>query len=238
MENMLSSDDLRKNRRLLNQVEDLLIGPDRVFWKNSLYRFLRREEPVFLETESLDPFRKEKRSWQKFYKNTFGRDFDFTDVRIPERPGSAKDWWLIILAKGMTPQRIFDKCREKFNAWKWTSDNLDKIVQSKRTAKDGHYAIWVRARIEADEEFKNLSADDLEKQNHNGITLEERLVLELYYFWKTEKHLDIRNITLCSGSRDSDGYVPGVYWFDGILDVYWRRPGGARDRLRSREAVS
>lgn len=238
MENMLSKSDLRENRELRNRVDELLTGPDREFWKNSLNRFLRREEPVFLETESLDPFRKEKRSWQKFYKSVFGIDADFSNVVIPKRPGPVKNWWLIIVAKGMMPQRLLDKCRENFSCWCWTNKNLDEIVESERTAKDGHYAVWVRARVEADEEFKNISADDLKKKNHTGITLEERIVLELYYFWKTNKHLDIQNVTLCSGSRCSDGGVPSVDWGDGRLDVSWDDSAFANDLLRSREAVS
>ncbi|MBI4836914.1 MAG: hypothetical protein HY813_00715 [Candidatus Portnoybacteria bacterium] len=238
MENMLSRSTLQKNRRLLNEVEERLIGPDREFWESSLERFLRKEEPVFLAADALDSFRKEKRSWQKFYKKIFGQNFDFSTVCIPERPGSTKDWCLIILAEGMTPQRLFDKCREQFGVWKWTDDNFDKIVHSDRTAKGGHYAVWVRSRVEADEEFKNLSANDLKARNHQGVTLEERLVLELYYFWKTKKHLDFQNITLCTGSRYSDGSVPRVHWRDAELRVYWCPSGRAHAPLRSREAVS
>lgn len=174
--------------------------------------------------------------WQKFYKKVFGESLDFSGIYIPKRPG--KDWWLVIVAKGMTPQRLFGKCRDQFGGWKWTDKNLDEIVISDRTAKEGHYAIWVRARIEADEEFKNLSANQLKDQKHNGITLEERLVLELFHFWKTKKHLDIHNWTLCAGSRDSDGYVPRVFWGDDKLGVCRCDPGHASDFLRSREAVS
>ncbi|MCX6766620.1 MAG: hypothetical protein NT170_02460 [Candidatus Moranbacteria bacterium] len=122
---MLSKSDLRENRKLRNQVDEILIGPDRKFWKNALHRFLRKDEPVFTEMESLDPFRKEKRSWQKFYKKIFGLDLDFSDVRIPDRPSSTKDWWLIIVAKGMTPQQLYSKCKELFPCWCWTDENLD-----------------------------------------------------------------------------------------------------------------
>ncbi|MCX6766489.1 MAG: hypothetical protein NT170_01765 [Candidatus Moranbacteria bacterium] len=114
----------------------------------------------------------------------------------------------------------------------------DEIVESERTAENGHYAVWVRARVEADDEFKNLSANDLKKQGHKGITLEERLVLELFYFWKSGKHLDIQNVTLCAGSRYSDGNVPNVNWNDDKLNVNWYNTGNANDNLRSREEVS
>ena len=69
MENMLGKSDLRENRGLLNQVDELLIGPDRELWRSALYRFLRKEEPVFLGAESLDPFRKAKRSWMPLSKS-------------------------------------------------------------------------------------------------------------------------------------------------------------------------
>lgn len=174
--------------------------------------------------------------WQKFYEKVFGEDVDFSNVSIPKKPG--ENWWLIILAKGMTLEKLFQKCREKFGVWKWTEDNLDKIVISDRTSKDGHYAIWVRANIEADEEFKNLSANQLKKQSHKGITLEERLVLELFYFWKTKKHLDIQNWTLCSGSRCADGRVPNVHWDGDKMRVSRYDSDDVRDYLRARQAVS
>jgi hypothetical protein len=45
-----------------------------------------------------------------------------------------------------------------------------------------------------------------------GITLRERLLLELAYFDKTGKHLDINGVTFCSGSRGVAGSVPSVSW--------------------------
>ena len=196
----------------------------------------KRENPFEGDPE---PNRGFIKNWQKFYKKVFGEVFDFSDIRIPGCPGiPGKEWRLIIVAKGMTPEELFCKCREKFGAWKWTDRNLNEIVISDRTAKDGHYAIWVRARVEADEEFKNLSVNNLKAQNHKGITLEERLVLELFHFWKTRKHLDIQNITLCSGSRYSGGSVARVDWSVGGVGVDWFSPDCSDDDLRSREAVS
>ena len=241
MKNMLGKSTLQKLGGLLKDFGDKVSGPDGELWVNAFVpafgKFLR-ESPS--SAECPDPFRKEKRSWQKFYKSFFRIDADFSDVTVPKRPGPAKDWQLIIVAKGMTPQQLYNKCKELFPCWCWTNENLNEIVESERTTKDGHYAVWVRTRVEADEEFKNLSANDLKKQNHKGITLEERLALELHYFWKTRgKHLDIQNVTLCTGSRYSDGRVPRVDWHDDKLDVRWYDHGYADDaRLRSRVAVS
>ena len=90
---------------------------------------------------------------------------------------------------------------------------------------------------EADEDLKNKSANDLEQEGISGITLRERLLYELGYFNKTRQHLDIENITLCSGSRDADGHVPCVDWSSGKLYVGWHNPSYRHDFLRSRRAV-
>lgn len=50
--------------------------------------------------------------WTNFYKEVFDLDMDFSGVKIPEhRPGFDR---LLVVAKGMTPQRLFDKCKELF----------------------------------------------------------------------------------------------------------------------------
>jgi hypothetical protein len=183
-----------------------------------------------------NPHGREIAMWQNFYKKVFEETVDFSNVHIPEKPEGRR--WLIILAKGMTPEWLFLKCQEKFGMWKWTDRNLDEIITSDRTAKDGHYAIWVRANVEADPEFKNLSANKLKEINHQGITLEERLVLELFYFWRTKKHLDIQNWTLCAGSRCSDGGVPDVDWSGDGMGVDRDDPDDWGGCLRSRRVVS
>lgn len=90
---------------------------------------------------------------------------------------------------------------------------------------------------EADEDLKNKSANDLEKEGVEGITLRERLLYERRYFEKTGQHLDIKSITLCSGSRYAVGHVPCVYWDSDELSVHRYSPGDRYDFLRSRRAV-
>jgi len=100
------------------------------------------------------------------------------------------------------------------------------------------YAKRFRNRVEADEENKNLSADAIAKQKTKDITLLERLMLELWYHWKTGGgHLDLVNVTLCAGSRRSDGKVPGVCWNNSGLDVGYCAPDLANDRIRFRSVI-
>ena len=174
--------------------------------------------------------------WQQFYHDLFGLEIDLLGLSVPAKKKGFDR--LVIVAQGMTLQRLYDNCVKLCPCWKWTDDDLDKIVQSERTAKDGTYAVWFRDVVEADEELKNLSANDLKEKGIPGITLEERLLMELKYFKETGNHLDIKSWTLCSGSRDSGGGVPDVGWGSGGLRVDWCRPGNAFGSLRSRRAVS
>ena len=98
--------------------------------------------------------------WQAFYLG-FGIDCDLSGVRIPDDPGGFGR--VIITAQGITPQSAYDLCVKNFPCWKFTDRNLDEIVASERTAKDGAYAIRVRDRVEADEELKNRSYNDLKQ---------------------------------------------------------------------------
>ena len=175
--------------------------------------------------------------WQKFYREQFDLKVNFAGLKISQqRPGFTR---LIVVAQGVTIQQVYDKCKQLFGAWKYADNSLDQAVPTNdRDTKNGHYAIWVRDRVEADEELKNKSASDLKQAGTPGITLLERLLLELKYFKETGQHLDIGNWTLCSGSRDSVGYVPLVSWFDVKLRVDWYRVVFACDHVRAREVVS
>lgn len=149
-----------------------------------------------------------------------------------------EEYWTINIPKGLTIEQAYKDCQALFPCWRWTDDNLDQLYNSDRTSKKA-YSIKVKANIEADENLKNMSANDLKEKGIKGITLLERLVLEKDYFQKIGKHLDIDNVTLCSGSRGSDGDVPEVDWHDADgLVVHWYNPDNANDNLRSREVVS
>ena len=72
------------------------------------------------------------------------------------------------------------------------------------------YAIRVRDRVEADEE-NQISAETAWSKGVKGMTNLERMLLELWYHWETNDHLDKETLTICSGSRYSDGCVPDAH---------------------------
>jgi hypothetical protein len=226
--------------KILGMMEDLTHKLRKgVLTPDELAKFLKKENPFETKMAS-----KNKRPpnivspWISFYRDVFGIRTVFPGIKIPEkRDGFDR---LLIIAEGMTSQKLYDKCAELFPLWKWIDRDLDEIVTSNRTAKNGAYAVWVRDRVEADEELKNLSANQLKERGVSGITLEERLIYELKYFNETGKHLDINNVTLCAGSRCRDGIVPDVGFDSGArgVGVHWANPEGRIDHLRSRQTVS
>ena len=173
--------------------------------------------------------------WQTFFQKYFSMELDLSDLKTPlKQEGFDR---LIIVPKGMTPNRIYEACAKHFPCWKWTEDLNETVAHNDREPKET-YAIWVRNRKEADEENKNISAEQAKEQKIQGITLDERLMFELKYWDETGEHLDVENLTICSGSRFSAGHVPRVGWDDGELSVRWCRPQHARSPWRVRTVVS
>jgi len=194
---------------------------------------------AFLRGETTDKgIEQRKEEWAEFYQKYFGIELDFSNIRIPKRQSGFDR--LIIVARGLTLNQVYSVLAKHVPCWRYT-DDLDKAVTSNdRDPKDSTYAIWVRDRQEADEENKNLSANQLKEQDCQGITLLERLFYELKYWDETKKRLDVDNLTLCTGSRDGGGRVPGVDWRSDYRKVYvnWYSLDSANDYLRSRSVVS
>ena len=174
-------------------------------------------------------------AWQSFYHDYLGLDVDLSAVVIPpHQPGFDQ---VIVVPQGLTLNQVVAAMRNHFSVYPYVND-LDRDVPiNERDPKAGSYAIRVRNRVEADEELKNLSADQVKQLGLTTLTLLERLVYELKYYSETQSHLDISSVTRCDGSRRSGCSVPCVYWFDDELFVYWFSSGYSSGGIRARSAV-
>jgi len=176
-------------------------------------------------------------NWLQFYREVFNLELDPTDIRLPaERDGFG---WLVVVAKGLTRNAVFDRCYQRFDkkAWRFY-DDLDKAVTKNDREPTETYAIRVRDCVEADECHKGKSANDVIKAGIKGITTLEQMLLELWYHWKTNNHLDQKSLTIHSGSRYADGDVPFACWNDDKFYVSHVYPDNAYDNWRVREVVS
>lgn len=154
---------------------------------------------------------------------------------------SDSDLWPIPVLRGVTPNKVVSAIRKLgIEVWTYT-ENLDEIVHTnERDSKNGSYVISCKKTIEADPENANRSADDIAKTGEKTLTLTEVLLLWCGYFATIGDKLDKKSVTLCSGSRRSDGNVPAVSWDTGHRGLYvnWYCTGDWYDHLRARAAVS
>ena len=177
-----------------------------------------------------------RQEWQKFYQEVFGLTTDLSDVELKDDPGGFG--WAVFVAQGLTLNQAYAKCRDRFPCSSVYGDGLDKAVPQNDRTSVTSYTKRFRNRVEADEENKNLSANDLAKQKIQGNTLLERLLLGLWYHWRTGGgQLDLLNWALCCGSRYRDGGAPCVGWGEGQFQVCRCLPGGASVDVRARSAV-
>ena len=145
--------------------------------------------------------------------------------------------WTIPVLKGLSCKKVI-ACFKKLgaNAKKDIGNPDDEVKVNERDPKKGSYAVSFKRAIEADEENRNLSADDLKNRGGKGITLLERLLLELGYFASTGQHLDVESVTLCAGSLHKSGYTPRVCCRSGVLRIFvcWCGSRDQCDHLRPR----
>lgn len=198
--------------------------------KDSLQNFLRGEQQHLPDI-----------NWPLVYQK-LGMEVEYQKF-VATINWSNLNLWVTPVIKGVTCNKVVAAMRKdgvKF--WLYAEDldaTLAKNDRDPNRDRDGSYAIGFRRTVEADEENKNFSADMLAKRGHKGSTLLECLLLEAGYFWTTGQHLDVKNVTLSSGSRGLRGTVPGVDFFPdcGGVDVSGVCPGLRSVYLRSRSAV-
>jgi hypothetical protein len=208
--------------------------------------FSQRKNPFFGDDDIIA-------EWTTFYRDYLGLTVDLSSVKIPEYRNGFD--WINIIARELLeasngrPHGFVIEAMRKNNIPVETycndldsllSPNISIIKNDRRRNDrwpDASYAVRNRDRAEADEENKNISADELTKRAILGSTCLERLIHGYKYRVKIGKHLDVDNWTLCSGSHGSDGSVPGVDFSGDVVGVYWYGSSGADSRLRARSVA-
>ncbi len=236
MDPMLSKALREFNSGPLNQLLVNLGGTEAELWDTQLKHFLRKEQCWASPLPAVSQREAQTINFTRCY-HELGMDQEYADFLTAHPPQFVDGCWGIPVLKGVTPNKVVKVLRRLNVAMSLYFEDLDKSVTiNDRDPKDGSYWIQCTATIEADEENKNLSANMLAERGTKGLTLLERLLLELAYWLTTTKHLDIKNITLCSGSRYSDGSVPSVGWGSDYREVCvdWYSPDSRGGRIRAR----
>lgn len=174
--------------------------------------------------------------WHKFYQKYFSLDLNVSNIRIPDAPADG-DWRLIIVARGLTLNQVYKCMSEAFKCCEYVDDLDASILKNARDTKET-YVVWVRVGVEPDENYLGKSTNQADPDMKIGMTLLERMLLEIIYFDETGKHLDLIGWTLCTGSRDTDGYVPYVRYHATRVLIYRYHPNDLYAQRGLREAIS
>lgn len=206
--------------------------------KNSVQYWIGKEgrlSVVLNDTFGVEVVDEKIIDWTKFYQEVFGLNLDPAEIKLPaEREGFG---WIVLVAKGLARNQVFEVCAKRFKSWRYY-DDLDKAVTVNDRKSTEAYAVRVRDCVEADECHKGKSANTATKAGIKGITNLERMLLELWYHWKSQGHLDKETLTICSGSRYAGGGVPGARWGGDGFRVDYVDPDHQRGDWRVREVVS
>lgn len=186
----------------------------------------------------IDPFTSAREEWREFYKMQFGLETDFSEVVIPLTPTEGV-WRLIFIPTGLTLNATIAAMRKLFKVWVYVED-LDSNIPTNTRNTAAAYAIWVRQGVEPDVEYLGKSTREADMKGKIGVTLLEHLVHRVKHFVETKEHLDVKGATFCTGSRNTGGYVPHVYWgpAGGGVGVDARGVDGSNPLDGLREAVS
>lgn len=157
--------------------------------------------------------------WQFYQLMGLGTEYQKDVSKLDISPSSV--CWNIPVIKGVnfTTENL-----EKVGIFLWDPiENFNQTaIRNDRTFAMGSYVIGIRSDLEADDEYRNLSAQDLNFTLFTSIQLNECLILEGGYFLATNHPLDAQTATLCLGSSDSDGRVVGTNWTpEGQLYIHW-----------------
>lgn len=186
---------------------------------------------------AIEKIQKQKEVWNRIYSELFGITLDWSQIAIPEyKPGYDH---LIVVAKDLTIERVYDVCARQFPC-KCLIDDLDgTISRNDRNPNKGAYAVWVLNQTETDK-WTKLSDVELRKHGIGGIALLECILHELERWFTTKKHVDREHWLFCFGSHGPNRRIPDAYFDGKEFVVTWFYPGcgGGPFNLRSRVVIS
>jgi hypothetical protein len=196
------------NDPLWGVVESALVAPKQELPLRPIIEVLS-ETPKPCDRRSVD----DQIADQGRFYNTLGWTFVDSGLVIPLRR-SGFDRLLVMVNTSLTNNGMYDLNDASFRCWRYSKDLNEEVPDTKdeRHPSRGPYAIWVRDCIEADENNNKKSAKNIKEEGIRTITLLERMYLEALVYRETGQHLDTKNFTLCSGSRNPKGNVPCVRW--------------------------
>ncbi len=155
--------------------------------------------------------------WEKLYRE-IDLPIDLSHMHVPLRQDDAST--LVVVHPAFTIEKLLFICSRFFPVWRWTEECLDTITFSDRVVELDPYAIWIRESTSATPDAGRRVDEVLDGYRVGGSTLMERILYEFKRCHESQSPQDTSTITLCRGTRDVEGGIPGVSWIDGALCIH------------------
>lgn len=176
-----------------------------------LTRHLRcvKSEPIPVKCSDPDDIKQ----WQRFYKEVFALNLDFSQVQIPDNSQSSLKF-LQFMPQGLTYRQLHEKEKELYKTYYDSNPNWPDYInlnleERKTTAS---YAIWHSGAHEAEATYAGRSADWIAQNKIKTMTRMEKGIFGLYVYWKCRYKVDLPQETYCTGSRIYTESVPSAGW--------------------------
>ena len=201
---------------------------------------------------------KTREIWTNIYKNLFHKTVYFSTLSFPEIYNPDKHL-AVLVPRGLSLKEVIMVLRQRGAAGtkenhfsidlfiddlqpgiKLYSGGVNSILLDNDRNPGKDYFVIFEKSIEADAEWKGISASELKKENIKCITFLERLLLEILSLEIDNRHLDNVNITLCAGSYLRNGHVISVAWHGvtNSISVHWVPADHFANDLRARVLVA
>ncbi len=181
---------------------------------------LKNHNPILLFTS----YEKQYELLYDYYfaaSDRMAKEAQVPGIKVPKiLPGEVP----IIIGTNVLFRHAIAACRQLFvvNTYGYRVDELGKSLIDVRRSNSG-YCVITKNYLNASEnkDCGGKPAVELMENGHLGMTLLERLVLELFVFVTTGKHLDAEKYcrTICTGSYFEGRGYPTVQWTGDNLEI-------------------
>jgi hypothetical protein len=149
--------------------------------------------------------------WQKFYSVVLAAGAELYGVLIPH-VSSDEDWPIIVMAEKIKLRWAIRACQERFPVCH-PGEELDTVIaHNDRSPAEGPYAIRFRNRHQTTGKKVAFPSSDLGPYSTLSLTLIEYLVRLLKCYDEIGDVIPSEYVTICTGSYNDSGLVPGVCW--------------------------
>ena len=167
------------------------------------------------------PFLAMLSDWNAFYLRHFNLEFEAEALHIPGRPAEMSR--LVVMVHGITLTQIILVCvKNRIMRLPFDFHEVETLPAAhERTTRRTTYAVWVGADDEGvSRRFAGLSSDDVAARGIKGVTLPERMMLQLKHFAATGQQFSQDFATVCSGSREMSCGVPILLCVEDRFEVW------------------